>query len=112
MWLTRLALKYPITTLMAVLAILVLGFVSFMQLPVDMLPNIQIPVVSIITFNSGAGPADMEQTVTVPIERAVSSTNDVDYVQSSTREGVCQVRVNFNWDASTDVGLDRCYSKS
>ncbi len=105
MWLTRLALKYPITTLMAVLAILVLGFVSFMQLPVDMLPNIQIPVVSIITFNSGAGPADMEQTVTVPIERAVSSTNDVDYVQSSTREGVCQVRVNFNWDASTDVGL-------
>ena len=105
MWLTRLALKYPITTLMAALAILVLGLVSFMQLPIDMLPNIQIPVVSIITFNSGAGPADMEQTVTVPIERAVSSTNDVDYVQSSTREGVCQVRVNFNWDASTDVGL-------
>ncbi len=105
MWLTRLALKYPVTTLMAALAILVLGFVSFMQLPIDMLPNIQIPVVSIITYNSGASPVDMEQTVTVPIERAVSSTNDVDYVQSSTREGICNVRVNFNWDASTDVGL-------
>ncbi len=105
MWLTRLALKYPITTLMAAIAIFVLGFVSFVQLPIDMLPNIQIPVVSVITFNSGAGPSDMEQTVTVPIERAVSSTNNVNYVQSTTREGVSQVRVNFNWDASTDVGL-------
>ncbi len=105
MWLTRLALKYPITTLMAAIAVLVLGLVSFSQLPIDMLPNIQIPVVSVITYNTGAGPIDMEQTVTVPIERAVSSTNDVSYVQSSTREGVSQVRVNFNWEANTDVGL-------
>ena len=105
MWITRLALRYPISTLMAAIAILVLGLVSFTQLPIDMLPNLQIPVVSVITYNTGAGPIDMEQTVTVPIERAVSSTNDVSYVQSSTREGVSQVRVNFNWEANTDVGL-------
>lgn len=105
MWLTRLALKYPITTLMAALAIFVLGFVSFTQLPIDMLPNIQIPVISVITFYNGASPTDMEQTVTVPIERAVSSANDVNYVQSSTREGISQVRVNFNWDANTDIEL-------
>lgn len=105
MWLTRLALKYPITTLMASIALFVLGLVSFRQLPIDMLPNIQIPVVSTITFFNGAGPIDMEQSVTVPIERAVSSTNDVDYIQSSTREGISQVRINFNWDANTDVGL-------
>ena len=105
MWLTRLALKYPITTFMVAIAVFVLGFVSFSQLPIDMLPNIQIPVVSVITYNSGAGPTDMEQSVTVPIERAVSSTNNISYVQSATREGVSQIRVNFNWDASTDVGL-------
>lgn len=105
MWLTRLALKYPITTLMMAIAVFVLGFVSFTQLPIDMLPNIQIPVVTVITFNTGANPIDMEQTVTVPIERAVSSTNDVSYIQSGTREGVSQIRVYFNWDASTSVGL-------
>ena len=105
MWLTRLALKYPITTLMAAVAIFVLGIVSFTQLPVDMLPNIQIPVISVITYNSGAGPLDMEQTVTFPLERACSSTNDVDYIQSITREGVSQIRIYFNWEASTDVGL-------
>jgi len=105
MWLTRLALKYPISTLMASIAIFVLGLVSFIQLPIDMLPNIQIPSVTAITYFSGAGPMDMEQSVTMPIERVVSSTSDVSYIQSSTREGVSQVRIYFNWDANTNVGL-------
>ncbi len=105
MWLTRLALRYPISTFLFAVTILVLGIVSFEQLPVDLLPNITVPVVSTITFYSGAAPLDMEQAVTVFIERGVSSVNDVDYVQSSTREGVSQVRVNFNWDANLDVGL-------
>ncbi|MBI1804544.1 MAG: efflux RND transporter permease subunit [Ignavibacteriae bacterium] len=105
MWLTRLALRYPISTFLFAVTILVLGFVSFQQLPVDLLPNISVPVVSAITFYSGAGPLDMEQSVTVFIERGVSSVNDVDYVQSTTREGVAQVRINFNWNANLDVGL-------
>ncbi len=105
MWLTRLALRYPISTFLFAITILILGFVSFRQLPVDLLPNISVPVVSTITFYSGAGPLDMEQSVTTFIERGVSSVNDVDYVQSSTREGVSQVRVNFNWNANLDVGL-------
>jgi CzcA family heavy metal efflux pump len=105
MWLTRLALKYPISTFMAALAVLILGIVSFYQLPIDMLPNIQIPRVSVVTYNDGANPIDMEQTATVPLERAVSSTNDVNYVESTTREGVSRVSVNFNWNANTDVGL-------
>ena len=105
MWLTRLSLKYPISTFMGAIAIFVLGIVSFFQLPIDMLPNIQIPSVSAITFYNGAGPLDMEQSVTVPIERAVSSTNDISYVQSSTREGISNIRIYFNWDANTNVGL-------
>jgi CzcA family heavy metal efflux pump len=105
MWLTRLALKYPISTFLIAITIVVLGFVSFRQLPIDLLPNISVPVVSTITFYSGAGPLDMEQSVTTFIERGVSSVNDVDYVQSSTREGISQVRINFNWSANLDVGL-------
>ncbi|HLX13060.1 MAG TPA: efflux RND transporter permease subunit, partial [Bacteroidota bacterium] len=105
MWLTRLALKYPISTFLFALTIMLFGLVSFTQLPVDLLPNISIPVVSTITFYTGAAPLDMEQSVTTFIERGVSSVNDVDYVQSATREGVSQVRINFNWNANTDVGL-------
>ncbi len=105
MWLTRLALKYPISTFLIAITILVFGIVSFEQLPIDLLPDISIPVVSTITFYPGASPLDMEQSVTTQIERTVSSVNDVDYVQSSTREGISQVRINFNWNANTDVGL-------
>ncbi len=105
MWLTRLALRYPISTFLFAVTILVLGVVSFEQLPVDLLPNFTVPVVSAITFYSGAGPLDMEQSITVFIERGVSSVNDVDFVQSTTREGISQVRVNFNWNANLDVGM-------
>lgn len=105
MWLTRLALKYPISTFLFGVTILVLGYVSFQQLPVDLLPDISVPVVTTITFYTGAGPLDMEQSVTRIVERGVSSVNDVSYVQSSTKEGISQVRINFNWDANLDVGL-------
>ncbi|MGD0339738.1 MAG: efflux RND transporter permease subunit [Bacteroidota bacterium] len=105
MWLTRLALRYPISTFLFAMTLLVLGLVSFTQLPIDLLPDISIPTVTTVTYYTGAGPLDMEQSVTRIIERTVSSVNNVDYVQSSTREGVSYVRVNFNWDANLDVGL-------
>jgi CzcA family heavy metal efflux pump len=105
MWLTRLALKYPISTVLIGFTILVLGIVSLQQLPIDLLPNVSIPVVTTITFYTGAAPMDMEQSVTAIVERGVSSVNDVDYIQSATREGVSQVRINMNWGANVDVGL-------
>jgi CzcA family heavy metal efflux pump len=105
MWLTRLALRYPISTFLFAITILILGLVSFQQLPIDLLPNITVPVVSTITFYQGAGPLDMEQTVTRLVERSVSSVNDVNYIQSATREGLARVTINFNWDANLDVGL-------
>ena len=105
MWITRLALRYPVSTFLFAMTILVFGLVSFSQLPVDLLPNISIPAVSTVTFFTGASPLDMEQSVTRIMERGVSSANDVDYVQSSTREGISQIRIFFTWDANLDVGL-------
>ncbi len=105
MWLTRLALKYPISTVLIGFTILVLGIVSLQQLPIDLLPNVSIPVVTTVTYWTGASPMDMEQAVTAIEERGISSVNDVNYIQSATREGVGQIRVNFNWGANVDVGL-------
>ncbi len=105
MWLTRLALRYPISTFLIAATILVLGLVSLGQLPIDLLPDISIPTVSVSTSYPGASPLDMEQTVTTAIERAVSSINNVDYIQSTTQEGSSQVRINFNWGTNTDVAM-------
>jgi multidrug efflux pump subunit AcrB len=105
MWLTRIALRYPVTTFLVAVTIVILGIVSLTQLPIDLLPDITIPTVSVSTTFPGASPLDMEQTITVPIERAVSSVNNAQYIQSSTREGFSRVQVYFDWGTNTDVAM-------
>lgn len=67
MWLTRLALRNPVLILMLSLMTVVLGVVSLQRLSVDLFPEINIPVVRVATFYPGAGPVDVEKTITVPI---------------------------------------------
>lgn len=102
MWLTRLALRNPVFILMVSLMLIVLGVVSLNRLSVDLFPDISIPVVRIATFYSGAGPGDIEKSITQPIERAVSATPGVDRVESSSKQGVSLVSVWFNYGTNLD----------
>jgi hydrophobe/amphiphile efflux-1 (HAE1) family protein len=102
MWLTRLALKNPVFILMLSLMLLVLGLVSLNRLSVDLFPDITIPVIRIATFYTGAGPADIEKSITQPIERAVSASPGVDRVESSSKQGVSLVSVWFNYGTNLD----------
>jgi multidrug efflux pump subunit AcrB len=102
MWLTRLALKNPVFILMLSLMLLVLGLVSLNRLSVDLFPDITIPVIRIATSYTGAGPADIEKSITQPIERAVSASPGVDRVESSSKQGVSLVSVWFNYGTNLD----------
>src|SRR5512142_1068035 len=102
MWLTRLALKNPVFILMMSLMLIVLGIVSLNRLSVDLFPDITIPVIRVATFYSGAGPADIEKTITQPIERAVSAAPGVDRVESTSKQGFSSVAVWFNYDVNLD----------
>lgn len=102
MWLTRLALRNPVFILMMSLMLVALGVVSLMRLSVDLFPDITIPVVRIATFYAGAGPADIEKSITQPIERAVSASPGVDRVESSSKQGVSLVSVWFNYGTNLD----------
>jgi CzcA family heavy metal efflux pump len=102
MWLTLLALRNSIAVLMASLAIALLGFVALGRLPIDLFPNINLPIINIGTVYTGAGVLDVEKTVTYPIEKAVSAVSDVKHVESKSRQGLSTVRVWMNWGA--DVG--------
>jgi hydrophobe/amphiphile efflux-1 (HAE1) family protein len=102
MWLTRLALKNPVFILMLSLMLIVLGVVSLNRLSVDLFPDITIPVIRIATFYTGAGPADIEKSITQPIERAVSASPGVDRVESSSKQGVSLVSVWFNYGTNLD----------
>jgi len=102
MWLTRLALKNPVFILMVSAMLIVLGFVSVNKLSVDLFPDITIPVIRIATFYTGAGPADIEKSITQPIERAVSASPGVDRVESSSKQGVSLISVWFNYGTNLD----------
>src|SRR5512137_2426871 len=100
--LAKFALRNPITILMAVLATIILGFISFSKLPVDMFPEISYPSITVGTFYPGANPQDIERTVTYPVEKAVSTVNGVKYVSSISRQGASLVTIYFNWGTNLD----------
>ncbi|HMI85515.1 MAG TPA: efflux RND transporter permease subunit [Polyangiaceae bacterium] len=102
MWLTRLALRNPVLILMVSLMMIVLGWVSVTRLSVDLFPDITIPVIRVATFYTGAGPADVEKSITQPIERAVAASPGVDRVESSSKQGVSLVSVWFNFGTNLD----------
>jgi hydrophobe/amphiphile efflux-1 (HAE1) family protein len=108
---TRLALRNPVAILMISIAIVVLGYVSLTRIPVDLFPNISIPVVVVGVVYQGAGPKDIEASITQRLERAVASVPNVRYIESTSRQGIAIVRVMFNWGADVDVGASDCINK-
>ena len=104
MWLTVLALRNRIGILMLSLAMVVLGATSLDRLPVDLFPQIQVPVAMVGVIYKGAPPLDIEESVLYPIEKAISSASNVEHVESSSKQGLGGVQVWFNWGADINVG--------
>jgi len=104
MWLTLLALRNRIGILMLSLAMVVLGLTSLQRLPVDLFPQIQVPVAFVGVVYKGAPPLDIEQSVVYPIEKAVSSASNVEHVESFSKQGLGAVQIWFNWGADINVG--------
>lgn len=86
------------------LAMVVLGATSLDRLPVDLFPNISVPVVFVGVIYKGAPPVDIEKSVVYPIEKAVSSASNVEHVESFAKHGIGAVQIWFNWGADINVG--------
>jgi len=92
----------PVTVLMAVLAVMVFGFVSYQNLQVDLLPDLQYPVINITTEYPGASALEVDRGITVPLVEAVSSVSGIKSVQSVSCEGRSEITVQFHWGTNTD----------
>lgn len=95
--LTELSVRRPVTGVMVFLALTVLGMFTFSRLKLDMLPDIEFPIVAIITQYPGAGPEAIERLVTRPLEDALSSVQNVEEVNSTSNQGTSIVMVKFAW---------------
>ncbi len=100
---TKLSIERPLTVLMGILALVLMGAVSYTYLKIDRLPPIAFPVVFVTTTYPSAAAQDVEQLITEPIEDALAGLSGVDTITSSSSEGRSQVRVQLY--AGTDPNM-------
>ena len=96
MWIVRLALRRPYTFVVASILILILGVVSISRTPVDIFPNIDIPVVSVLWQYTGLSPEEMSDRIVYNYERSLTTTvNDIEHIESQSLNGRAIVKVFF-----------------
>ena len=97
-----LAVDRKITVTMITLIVILGGLIAFTKLGLDMLPDVEFPMVSVVTVYGGASPEDIESIVTKPIEQAISSVSGVKGVVSTTVEGMSMIAVEFESGSNLD----------
>jgi HAE1 family hydrophobic/amphiphilic exporter-1 len=90
------SIRQPVFIAMLMLALIVVGFVGYSRMSVDLIPNINPPYVSITTIYPGASPDEVQRALSEPLEEALSSLNGVKNVTSTSAENVSQILVEFN----------------
>lgn len=100
--LPELSVKRAVTFTMIFLVVAAFGVFSLSRLRLDLYPDISFPIVSVITQYDGAGPREIEDLVSRPIEGAVASVEGAKKISSTSKQGVSVVTVEFNWGADMD----------
>jgi len=99
---------------MITLIVILLGYISYTRIPIDLLPDVTFPALTVRTNYPNVGAEEIENTITRPIEEAMAAIADVDNIVSVSSEGSSRVTINFSWgknleSAAADVRerLDR-----
>lgn len=102
----KLAVEKPVTTTMIFVAIFLLGLVSLFRLPVDLFPEIEPPIISVITSYPGAGASDVETNITEPLEQVLSTVSDIKEITSTSEDNVSLITLEFDWGKDLDVATN------
>ena len=103
--LSKFSVKKPYTVVVAVVLVLILGYVSFDKMTVDLLPDMNLPYAVVMTTYPGASPEEVEATVTKPVEQAMATISNIKNVSSSSMENastvILEVEQTANMDSAT-----------
>ncbi|MYB53242.1 MAG: efflux RND transporter permease subunit [Acidobacteriia bacterium] len=111
MSLPEFSIKRPVTVLMAVMVCLLLGFIAFTEIPVDLMPEVNYPTLSVTTDYEGVGPEEIETLISRPMEQIVSAAPGVERVTSTSSEGRSSVRIEFVFGTDIEVAADEVRSR-
>lgn len=95
MFLAKLSIQKPVMVTMGLLVFIVFGILGFIDMPLNLMPDIQIPYMIVQTVYPGAGPAEIENQVTKKIEDAVATVGMIEFIESYTMENLSLVAMKF-----------------
>jgi len=99
------SIKHPVFITMIMLALVVVGGIAYMQMPLNFFPDVSFPTMAVITIYPGASPTQVEDQVTHLIEEAMVTASGVEEVQSQSSEGYSVVLVSFNLDKDINQAI-------
>jgi HAE1 family hydrophobic/amphiphilic exporter-1 len=102
----RFAIQRPVMMTMISAIIILIGGISLVRLPVDLLPDISQPTITVRVNYTGAGPQEIEELITRPLEQQLSAVSGLEQMNSSSNEGNSQVRLNFTWGHDLNEAMD------
>lgn len=105
MWLSDVSVKRPVVAVVLSLLLCVFGVVSFSKLAVREMPDIESPVVTVMTTYEGTSATVMESQVTTPIEDELSGISGIDNITSITRNGMSRITIEFDMDWDLTEGV-------
>ena len=103
MFLTRISVNQPVFATMVMVAIFVIGLFSYQRLPVEQLPEVDFPVVAVVTSYPGATPEAVEADIIKPIEDGVSTLSGIDTITSTAQTGSSMVLIQFQLEVDSSV---------
>ncbi len=108
MWIVKVALRRPYTFIVMALLLAIIGPMTALKTPVDIFPDIKIPVVSVIWSYSGMPPQEMSDRITGSFERAsLVTVNDIDHIESQSLTGISVVKFFFHQGANVDLAMSQ-----
>ena len=113
MWIVSLALRRPYTFIVGALLVVLFGVLSALRMATDILPVLDIPVVSVIWSYNGLPPEEMERRFATPFERSLTTTlTGIEHIESQSLSGITVVKVFFQPDASVESAVSQIAAQS
>ena len=105
------AVNKPVSTILIFVGVMVIGLFSFSRLSIDLYPEIEVNVASVITTYAGASAADIEQNVTKTLENGLSTVTNLKKITSNSKDNVSIIILEFEWGSDMDEALSDVRSK-